>query len=773
MLEAAKPFLLRLIGPNCLGVMVPGIGLNASFSHVNPVPGRLAFVAQSGAIVTAIVDWARARGIGFSHLVSLGDMADVDFGDMLDYLANDPETRAILLYMEAVTHARKFMSAARAAARMKPCIVVKAGRHAEGARAAASHTGALAGSDAVYEAAFQRAGMLRVLGLEDLFDAAELLATSETPKGPRLGILTNGGGMGVLATDALMDEGGQLGELAPGTLARLNEVLPPAWSHGNPVDIIGDADGERYAAALKVLLNDPGLDAVLVLNCPTAIASGTEAAQAVIDVLPEERKKALLTSWIGEGAAEEARRLFAARKIPTYPTPETAVRAFMYMVRYRRNRRSLMETPASVPEGFAPDLNRARAPIEAALAEGRVWLTEPEAKDLLTAYAIPVVQTRIARTPEEAAARAAELGGAVALKVLSPDITHKSDIGGVALGLLGPAAVRDAADAMRARIAQARPEARLTGFSVQPMVYRPGAFELIAGVVDDGQFGPVILFGHGGTAVEVVNDKALGLPPLNMHLAHGLIARTRIFHQLKGYRGLPGAHLDSIALTLIKVAQIAIDIAEVAELDINPLLADEYGVIALDARVKVSPATATDRLAIRPYPKGLEEDIRTRDGRTLLLRPIRPEDEPMLQAGFQKLTAEEIRLRFFIPLKTLNHVMAARATQIDYDREMALVLTEHGIAGKTEIYGMVQITSDPDLERAEFAVLVRHDMTGQGLGKLLMQRIIDYARGRGIGEIFGDVLAENTAMRGLCQGLGFTSAPLPGEYGIIRVRLGL
>ncbi|MCU0971118.1 MAG: acetate--CoA ligase family protein, partial [Gammaproteobacteria bacterium] len=493
MLDAARPYTLRIVGPNCLGILVPGIGLNASFAHVDPQPGGLAFVTQSGAIVTAMLDWARARGVGFSHVVSLGDMADVDFGDMLDYLANQRETQAILLYVEAVTHGRKFMSAARAAARVKPVIVVKAGRHEEGARAAASHTGALAGADAVYDAAFRRAGMLRVHTLEELFDAAETLAMRCRPTGNRLAVVTNGGGMGVLAADAVADVGARLARLSPDTLARLDAALPPTWSHGNPVDIVGDAPATRYTQALEALAADRAVDAVLVLNCPTAVSSSTAAAQAVVDLVGHEPRVPLLTSWVGEEAVAEARRLFAAHRIPTYDTPEQAVRAFMYMVDYRRN-----------------------------------WLSEPEAKDLLRAYGVPVATTFTAATPEEAADHAARIGGSVVLKIVSPDITHKSDVGGVLLDLAGPAAVREAALAMRERIAKALPDARLVGFSVQPMVRRPRALELIVGATEDPQFGPVILFGHGGTAAEIVKDQALALPPLNVRLAHEVMSRTRV-----------------------------------------------------------------------------------------------------------------------------------------------------------------------------------------------------------------------------------------------------
>jgi acetyltransferase len=776
MLDAAKPHLLRIIGPNCLGALVPGIGLNASFAHLHPAAGNLAFVAQSGAILTSIIDWAQPRNIGFSHLVSLGGMCDVDFDDLLDFLANDAKTQAILLYIEAVTQARKFMSAARASARMKPVIVVKAGRHPEGAKAAASHTGALAGSDAVYEAAFRRAGLLRVDSLEALFDAAEILAVAPRVRGRRMAIVTNGGGLGVLATDALMDAGGALATLSEDTIAALDKVLPATWSHGNPVDIIGDAPGSRYAAALLCLFEDRGVDAILALNCPTAVASSEEAAQAVIDAYAGRDKPLLLTSWAGEGTAQTARRLFAGRRIPSYATPDEAVRAFMYVAGFWQNQEALMETPPSLPEDFSPDVARAGSIISSALREDREWLSDAEAKALLACYGIPIVPSAIAATPAEAARIAAEIGGRVALKIRSPDITHKSDVGGVALGLVGAEAVEIAAQKMLESIQNQRPQARLEGFFIQAMIERPEAYELIAGIATDVLFGPVILFGQGGIAVELLDDRALSLPPLNMRLALDLMARTRIQKLLQGFRNRPPADLNAIALCLIKVAQIAIDLPAAIELDINPLLADAQGILALDARIKIGKKVkpGTHHLAILPYPKELEQTLSMADGKQFLLRPILPEDELPLRVGFfQGMTAEEIRLRFFVPMKQLNHMLAARFTQIDYDREMVLVLTEPGIAGKTGIYAVVQLSADPDGERAEFSVMVRHDMGRRGLGSLLMKNIIGYARGRGIREIVGDVLPENTPMLKLARRLGFEEANQAGVLGVVRVRLRL
>ncbi|HEY5598783.1 MAG TPA: GNAT family N-acetyltransferase, partial [Kiloniellales bacterium] len=557
--------------------------------------------------------------------------------------------------------------------------------------------------------------------------------------------------------------------------AKLNQVLPETWSHANPIDIIGDADAERYGKALSVIFEEPAADAILVLNCPTAIVSSTDVARRVAETRGTRREPPVLTSWVGGESVREARGILTRSEIPSYDTPSDAARAFMHLVNYRRNQISLMETPPSLPDVFHPDQQRAADAIAHALASERDWLSAAEVGDVLTAYQIPTAGGATAADPAGAAAAADRLGGPVALKIVSPDILHKSDVGGVVLNLEGPAAVEIAAKAMGERITRLRSGARIEGFRVEPMIQMREAHELIVGVADDVLFGPTILFGQGGTAVEVIADKALALPPLNMRLAREMIARTRISRVLEGYRGLPPADLDAIALTLIKISQMVIDLPALVELDINPLLAGPDGVMALDARIKVAAdrAPAADRLAIRPYPKELEEKIEIKDGRALLLRPVVPEDEPSLHAGFAKLTPEEIRLRFFMPLKTLSHVVAARFTQIDYDREMALILTDPGVPGKTEIYGVVRIFADPNNEQAEYAIIVRGDLTGQGLGRLLMQRILDHARRRGIKEIFGDVLRDNTAMLHLCRELGFDIAPGEAEPDIVRVSLRL
>ena len=771
MLEAAKPHLLRIVGPNCVGIISPPIGLNASFAHMSARQGNVAFVAQSGAMVVTILDWAASRGLGFSHLVSLGDMTDVDFGDMLDFLANDPNTGAILLYIEAVTNAHKFMSAARAASRVKPVIAIKAGRHAAAARAATSHTGALAGVDAVYDAAFRRAGILRVQALDELFDAVETLATPLAISGDRLAILTNGGGVGVLATDALLDGGGRLAELSPETIARLDKVLPRTWSRNNPVDIIGDAPGQRYADALTPLLEAPEVDAVLVLNCPTAVASGVEAAQSVVAAAS---RRIILTTWLGSGAAVEARRLFSQAAIPTYETPDEAIRGFMHLVRYRRSQETLLQVPPSSAPEVTPDVAQARQIIEAATAAGRTWLAEPEVRQVLSCYGIPVAKSALAATPAEAAAQAKEIGGPVALKIFSRDITHKSDVGGVVLDL-DPEDVAASAEAMRARVAKAAPEARLDGFTVQQMIRRPDAYELIVGMAVDVQFGPFLLFGHGGTAVEVIADKALALPPLNVALAHELMAGTRVFRQLKGYRDRPPAALDAIALTLVQVSQMISDLDAILELDINPLLADAAGVIAVDARIRVGRISGVGRpggrLAISPYPRELERKLAVAGLGEALIRPIRPEDASALVRLFNRLSREDVRMRFFAPIHELSPRQLLRFTQIDYDREMALVLEIPDGKTGAEIVSVVRLSADPDNRQAEFAALVRSDMQGKGVGRLMMARLIEYARRRGLGEMFGDVLEDNRRMRTLCQSLGFeVTAQGPG---VVRATLKL
>lgn len=781
MLEASRPFTLRIQGPNCLGLMVPGIGLNASFSHIPAPAGDLAFVSQSGALITGIVDWAASRRIGFSHVVSLGDMADVDFGDMLDYLAGDTKSRAILLYMESLTQAPKFMSAARQAARAKPVIVVKAGRHAAGAKAAASHTGALSGSDRAYEAAFHRAGLLRVADMDELFNAAEMLAHVPRLEGERLTILTNGGGAGVIAADRISELDGRLTTLSPETIAALDKVLPTTWPRGNPVDIIGDADEERYAKALEILLADRDSDAILAINCPVALASNVEAARATVSARAKAaaktggHSKPLLANWLGGDSAAESRALFNAKGIASFETPGAAVHGFMQLVRYARAQEALMRTPPSLGAGITVDRARADAIIATALKAGRSILTEVESKALLTAYGIPTVETRIATSSPEVETQAHELlasAEAVVVKILSDDISHKSDIGGVKLNLASAKSAAEAASEMRARIERLKPSARIAGFTVQPMIRRPRAHELIVGMSEDVTFGPVLMFGAGGTSVEVVRDTCLALPPLDLRFARDMIAGTRVSRLLEGYRDRPPADIAAIACVLLRVSQLVIDHGAVRELDINPLLADEKGVIALDARVRVEDTSVKPRrpMALRPYPKEWEA---SRDvpglGGQVLLRPIRPDDELLYDEFFEHMTEEDTRLRFFSPMRGLSHKFRARLTQIDYAREMAFVALD--AAGR--LLGVARLSADPDYTRAEFGVAVRSDLKGRGLGWLLMQHLIAYARAEGLKQLDGLVLVENTTMLAMSRELGFDVEKEPSDLSVRRATLKL
>ena len=779
--KAARATGLRLVGPNCLGVLSPRAKLNASFAARMPPAGDLALVSQSGAITAGLVEWSAAHGIGFSAVVSLGDKIDVDFGDLLDFFALDGTTRAILLYVESIANARKFMSAARAAARIKPVVVVKSGRHAQGAKAALTHTGALAGSDAVYEAAFRRAGLLRVLDLDELFAAAETLGRVRPFLGKRLAILTNGGGIGVLAVDRLVDLGGTLAGISPGTMQKLDSALPPIWSHANPVDIAGDAGPARYVAALEGLIEDPENDAILVMNVPTALASAPAAARSVAAVAQAHRNslirsKPIFAVWVG--TSDAVTPIFEADGIPSYETESDAVQGFMHLVHYREALDALMATPPSLPQDFKPDVAVARDVVANAVGGGRTWLDPIEMTRLLAAYSIPIAPALLARNADEAAVAAGPLlaeGLGVVAKILSPDIVHKSEVGGVRLNLTSERAVREAVADILARARAAKPDARITGVTLHPMILRPKARELIAGIADDPTFGPVIVFGRGGTAVEVIDDKALALPPLDLKLARDLIARTRVSRVLKAYRDVPAADIDAVALLLVKLAQLAADVPELRELDLNPVLADRSGIIAVDARAMVAPLKPArrgpaghPRFAIRPYPKEWERPAALRDGTRILVRPVRPEDEPLYGPFFAAVTPQDLRLRFFAPVKEFGHRFIARLTQIDYARAMAFVAIEKA-SGK--MLGVVRLHADANYDSGEYAVLVRSEMKGHGLGYLLMQMIIEYARAEGLKAIEGQVLSENTAMLAMCRELGFNIAPDPRDPDTHVVRL--
>jgi acetyltransferase len=761
LLAAARPYLLRVVGPNCLGIAVPGIGLNATFAPAAILPGHIAFLTQSGAMATTVLDWALPRSIGFSAIVSMGDMSDVDFGDLLDYFALDEPTHAILIYAEAITHARKFMSAARRTARIKPVIVVKGGRAEEGARAATSHTGALAGADVVYEAAFRRAGMLRVNEVEELFDAAATLACMSTQRGNRLAIVTNGGGAGVLATDRLIEEGGRLATLNVDTITKLNSVLPPTWSHANPVDLVGDAGAIRYTNAVDILMEDTNIDALLVAYCPTAIASSTEAARGLVGALSRPNtatKKNVFACWMGAATVGEGRTQLVAAGVPDYETPERAVRAFMYLVHYRQNQDLLMEIPSSGTPRAQADSPRAHSLLLQALDDRREWLDPAEVAGFLACYGIPFARTEAVPDAKSAAEVAAQIKAPVALKIRSRDIIHKSDVGGVVLNLATPAEVVAAAEEMNRAVSRALPQSRLEGFIVQEMIHRPGAYELIAGVSTDQTFGPVILFGQGGTSVEIVGDKSLELPPLNTTLARAQIERTRIAALLKGYRDRPAADIDGVVNVLILLSQIIIDHPEITEIDINPLLCDPQGVIAVDCRIRVhgTTVTAQSRLVIRPYPQQLETEIRAFEGQTYSVRPIKPEDEPALRRYADEVDTHDLWHAFFAPLRDRTHETAARLSQIDYDREMTLVTWEG-----ERIAGLARSTADPDFEAAECALIIRSDLREKGLAAQLLQALLRAIAMQGIRQAVLVFPADQLRMLNLCKDLGFQVSVSP------------
>ena len=772
---------LRVLGPNCLGVIAPHARLNASLASRFPKAGDLALISQSGAISGGLVEWSMSQPVGFSAVVSLGDALDVDFADLLDYFATDSRTRAILLYVEAIRDARKFMSAARAAARTKPVVVVKSGHGGspQVTPAGSTHTQNLARPNAVYGAAFRRAGLLRVRSLHELFAAARTLGQVRPFQGRRLAILTNGGGVGALSVDHLYEQGGSLATLSEATRDALDRILPVGWSRTNPVDLLTDIDADRYAATIDALLADPGNDALLAVNVPTVLSSSSGAAHAVTRVLSQRpghgTRKPVFTVWLGNDPQAEA--VLDAAQVPRYPNESDAVAGFMHLVRHREVQAALMETPPSLPEDFSPDVALARTLVDSALDAGQTWLDPLATTQLLAAYGIPMAPLWRADDADDAARIAAPLlaeGATVAVKILSPDIPHKSDVDGVRLNLANANAVREAAAGILQRARERRPEARIEGVLVQPTVLRPKARELIAGIADDPVFGPVIAFGRGGTAVEVINDQAVALPPLDLRLAHELIARTRVSRVLKAYRDVPAADERAVALVLVKLAQLAADIPEIQQLDINPLLADREGVVAVDARIAVARGRALHkgrghpRFAIFPYPKEWERTIELADGQPALVRPVRPEDDAMFREFFTHVTDEDLRLRFFQSVRHFSHEFIARLTQLDYARSIALV----AIHPQThEMLGAVRLHADANYEKGEYGILVRSDLKGHGIGWKLMQIMIEYARWLGLKVIEGQVLRENRTMLAMCESLGFTVKLDPDDPTLMNVSL--
>jgi acetyltransferase len=766
-LAAAHAAKVRFIGPNCVGLMRPSIGLNASFSSTAAPAGGIALVSQSGAICTSLVDWAAAASVGLSSVVSLGAAADIDFGEVLEYLLFDGATHSVLLYIEGVQDGRRFMSSLRALARAKPVIVLKVGRHDEGSHAARSHTGALVGDDMVFDAVLARSGAVRVEGYRHLFAAARALVMHRKPAGPRLAIVTNGGGPGALAADAAAQAHVPLATLSPATLSALDAALPRHWSHGNPVDVIGDANGERFAAAAAAVANDPAVDGIVTVFCPTGLASADDVADRLIPVANASYKP-FLTAWLGQASVQGARERAEHAGIPSYRVAEVAVEAFAMTADWVRRQRLLLEAPPARAAEREPDGGLPEEIFRTAQAEGRTLLSEFESKRLLAHFGIPVPPFAVARTLEEAKAAAERIGFPVAVKVLSRDITHKSDVNGVRLNVRTPAAIELVWNGIAADVKRLRPDARFEGVVVQAMVDRRYGRELLLGVKTDPVFGPAIIFGSGGVAVELLRDSAVALPPLNGLLAGDLVDRTRASCLLAAYRNVPAANRPALIDAILRVSDMVCELPWIAELDVNPLLVDDTGATALDARVIVDFSKPRrdfrySHLAIHPYPMDLERVERLKDGTAVLLRPIRPEDAPMHAAFIAGLSDESRYLRFFAPIREATPEMIARLTQIDYDRDMALVAVSDEGSGRERIIGAVRYARDPDPRTAEFAVVVADRWQGKGLASSMMERLMQHARSVGIEDLSGSVIARNSSMLELMHHLGFRTEAMPDD----------
>ncbi len=755
--KTARQYNIRIIGPNCLGIIAPPVGLNATFASRMALPGKIAFISQSGALCTAILDWAVAQSVGFSHFVSIGEMVDIGFHDLIDYFGADPDTACILIYMETLDEPRKFISAARAFSRTKPIIVLKAGQSAEGAKATLSHTGSLAGNDAAFDAAFRRTGIIRVETVSQLFHVAHALAMQPRPKDNRLAIVTNAGGPAVLATDFLMKNGGQLAKLSPKTMKALDEILPAAWSHGMPVDVLGDTSPENYGEALRLVLEDSNVDGALVITATQAVISPTRIAEEVVKV-SQNTSKTLLACWMGEDDVAEGRETLEHGNIPNYRYPEEPVLAFLRMYRYGRNLELYYETPPATPEKFTPQKDKAAAIIRNAISNGRLTLTEPEGKQLLACYDIPIAPNSVAATAEEAADFAQSIGFPVVMKIDSPDIGHKTEVGGVLLNIKSKDEAKAAFAKIMANARQHRPDARIEGVLVEKMISKK--FELLVGAKKDPIFGPVIAFGMGGTAVEVFQDINLGLPPLNMALAQRIIERTRIFKLLEGYRGQPGVDLGELQFLLVKFSYLVMDFPEIKEADINPFVMDEEGGMVLDAHIVLEKVPARkgaftyDHLVISPYPEQYSKVITMKSGQSALLRPIRPEDEPLEAEMFEKLSRESIYFRFFGYVPKVSHKFLVHFTHIDYDRELAIV-AEVEEEGRKMLAGVVRLVNDYGNLSAEFAIIVADPWHQQGLGSTMMDFMIEIARDRGLERITAQALTSNEVMLAMFKHRGF------------------
>lgn len=778
--EIARQYGMHIIGPNCLGIMRPSAGLNATFTRNQAAPGNLALVSQSGGMCTAILDWAAARQIGFSTVVTLGDAADVDFGDVLDFLALDPKTDSILLYIEGVHDARGFMSGLRTASRMKPVVVLKAGRYEEGSRAASTHTGAIVGGNEAFDAALERAGAVRVDTINQLFSAAQILSSGLRTQQNRLLIMTNGGGPGVMATDRAIETGLRMASLSPKTLADLNKVLPFTWSHGNPVDILGDATPERYAAALNVCMQDENIDGILVMLPPQAMTDPVAVAKIVGSACKDSKTakicKPILACWMGDRQVAAGRDILSEANVPHFRTPEAAVEAFSYLTHYRDNQKMLMQVPPSVQEqAREPDIQGARLILDSVLAEGRRTLSTTESRAILSAFRIPAVPTILTRSPAEALVAAESLGFPVVMKISSPDVTHKSDVNGVRLNIASAHAVRSIYQELVEATRRNLPEARIEGITVERMYQSNSGRELMIGVVRDPVFGPIISFGMGGTAVEIHRDHAVALPPLNDYMIKKTVCRTRAAKLLGEFRNMPKINFEALWKALQRVSEMVCELPEIVEMDINPLMADAEGVMAVDARFTISypPVTARryDHMAIHPYPNDLVKRLQLPDGTDIVIRPIRPEDAEMEQEFVRNLSKESRYMRFMQALRELTPDMLVRLTQIDYDREIAfLALTRQD--GKEVEMGVTRYAINPDKTSCEFALVIADSFQNRGLGWVLMQILMDTARARGLRYVDGEVLAHNTGMLKLMQRLGFEKEKSEEGVVVVRKRLG-
>ncbi len=758
--EVARFPEMRVIGPNCLGFIVPGLNLNVSFADGMPDKGHVAFISQSGALCTSVLDWAYEAKIGFSYFVSIGNAMDVSFGDLIDYFGQDPNTKSIVLYVESIADARAFMSAARAFARKKPIIVYKSGRFPESAAAAASHTGALASEDSIYDAVFRRAGVARVYNIGNIFDFTDLIGRKRIPKGSGLALVTNAGGPGVMATDALIAQGGKLVQLSETTMDKLNNYLPPYWSHGNPVDVLGDAPPERFAEATRIVLEDESVDAVLVVLTPQAMTAPTETAKAIIEI-SEKTSKLIMAAWLGGASMKEGIDLFNKAGIPAYTTPEQAIDAFMILSKYSRNLELLFETPKEIPVSFSYDRDELRQKYLTEIFPKTDILSEDDSKLLINDYGITTTHPALAKNEDEAVRIANEKGYPVVLKIHSPDITHKSDSGGVALNIKNDEMVRVAYRTMLETVGQRVPDARIEGITVQKMIKTKDAVELILGIKKDPVFGTVMLAGMGGTSAELFKDKRLEFPPLNERLARRMVESLKIYPLLTGYRGTKPKNVEKLIEVLIRLSYLAADYPEIKELDINPVLVTTDDVIALDARIVVDKTMIGKQqepyshLILRPYPETLKKNVVLKDGTKAILRPIKPEDEPLWLELLGSCSKESIYSRFRYDFHFNSHEVATQFCFIDYDREMGIV-AEIEEDGRKKLIGVGRLIADPDLESAEYAVLITDKWQGKDLGKYLTEFCLDIAKNGRVKRVVAMTTNDNKPMISVFRKLGFT-----------------